>query len=133
MAAVVSLLSGCTRNDGNIGKQFGQWQLRRLTVAGVTDTDTKAVYWSFQSSTIEMKRMGLSHEAEEQTFGNYTLEGDELTVTFPDRERKPLSGLYLSDPITTLKVVKLTSSELVLRLRGEAGAETDVVYYFKKF
>lgn len=127
---------GCTRNDGNIGRQFGQWKLVRIETAGTADTSYEGnIFWSFQNTTVEMKRINAGHTAE-TTFGNYRIADDTLFITFPDEERPPLAGLGLQRS-NELQIVRLTHSEMVLSIdspdAADSGTASSTILYFHKW
>ncbi len=108
-------LVGCTRNDGNIGKQFGQWKVISITVDGKDDIAYQGnIFWSFQNSTIEMKRVEANHDAY-ATFGNYRIMDETLFVTFPDDARPPMGGFGLKASVENeLHILRMTGSEMIL-------------------
>lgn len=85
LLAIILLASGaCTRNDGDIGKQFGQWKLVSISRDGADDPSYKGnIYWSFQNSTIEMKEVTDEHEAY-QAFGSYRISDNTMFLSFTD-------------------------------------------------
>ena len=113
--ALLFFVCSCTRNNGNIGKQFGQWKVTSITVNGKEDSAyTGNMFWSFQSSTVEMKTVSENHETV-TTFGNYRIMDDTLFITFPDEDRPPLPGLGLKQYAeNAIQIVKLSGSQMVL-------------------
>lgn len=131
LTLVVCLLAGgCTRNNGNIGKQFGLWKLTSVETGGKTDAAYGGnIFWSFQNTTVEMKRVEANH-AIESTFGNYRIDGETLTLTFPDDERPPLSGLDLQR-VNEMQILCLTHSEMMLAYSPHGTAEPTVLHFVK--
>lgn len=85
LAVVMVWLCGCTRNDGDIGPLFGTWQLTEREVTGEEVSaplpPVKELFWSFQSSVIEMKHVyGTSRY--ESIYGNWDLQGKTLRLIF---------------------------------------------------
>lgn len=117
LAALTAIvcLGACTRNNGNIGKQFGQWKVTHITVDGQTDANYHGnMFWSFQNSTVEMKYVEDNHETR-NTFGNYRIDDNTLFITFPDASRPPLPGLRLkAEGENAIQIVRLTGSEMTL-------------------
>lgn len=131
LVLVVCLLTGgCTRNNGNIGRQFGQWKLTSAETGGKTDAAYGGnVFWSFQNTTVEMKRVEASHVTE-STFGNYRIDGGTLTITFPDEERPPLSGLNLQR-VNEMQILRLTHSEMMLAYTPSGTGDCTVLRFVK--
>lgn len=118
---------GCTRNDGNIGKQFGQWKLMSISRDGADDPSYKGnIYWSFQNTTIEMKEVTDEHEAY-QAFGSYRISDNTMFLSFtdPDFPPRPVAGLPRE---CELQILKLTGSSMVL-----AYGEPATIYTFRKW
>lgn len=129
---VFLFIGACTHNDGNIGKQFGQWQLQRIEKNGAEDVDYGGnIFWSFQNSTIEMKCMEDDHTSR-HTFGNYRIEGDVIILNFPDDERPPLEvlGLQRSDK---LRILRMNHSEMTLVHDGNNDTGDKTIFYFHKW
>lgn len=125
LLTVILLLSGCTRNNGNIGKQFGQWKVTSIVTDGTPDETYQGnMFWSFQSTTVEIKYVNQNHETV-TTFGNYRIMDDTLFITFPDEDRQPPQGLglkpYIENP---LQIVRLTGSEMILAF-NDSDSDTD--------
>lgn len=126
LLAVIAL-TGCTRNNGNIGKQFGQWKLVSISIDGVDHPDYKGnIYWSFQGSTIEMKEVDADNVVY-QTFGNYRIEDNTLFLSFPDETfpPRPVTGLPRD---AELQIIKLTGNEMILSYGDPA-----TIYTFHKW
>lgn len=121
------LLNACTHNDGNIGAQFGQWQLIGAERDGVSIHDWEGeIYWSFQNSTIEMKRVSPDHTAV-QTFGNYRIEDETLYLDFPDEARPPLPEFHMPRQ-AEMQIVRLRGGEMILAYGAPA-----TLYTFRKW
>lgn len=50
------MLSGCTRNNGDIGKWFGNWQVEQITANGEPwqNTADGQYFWEFQNNIIKI-------------------------------------------------------------------------------
>ena len=122
------LLTGaCTRNDGDIGRQFGLWKLVSVTRAGVDDPSYEEnVFWAFQNNTIEMKEVQADNVVY-QSFGSYRIEDNTLFLSFtdPDFPPRPVTGL---PRVCELDILRFTRSELVLSYQ-----EGTVIYTFHKW
>lgn len=126
MLALLSLLlCACTRNDGDIGRLFGQWKLVSISRGGIDDTAYAGnIYWSFQNSTIEMKEVTADHVSY-NTFGNWH-EGDStLFLSFPDNAPNHHTGLPRE---AELQIIKLDGGTMVLSYGDPA-----TIYTFKKW
>lgn len=127
VVAVLVLSAGCTRNNGDIGKLFGQWQLMSMEREGETVPDYQGnVYWSFQNTTIEMKEVVGGHEYY-QSFGNFRVSDNTLFLSFPDKDFKPnpITGLERE---SALQIIKLTGGEMILGYGDPA-----TIYRFRKW
>lgn len=126
-AIFMTLILSCTRNDGAIGKQFGQWKLVSISRDGTDDPSYGGnIYWSFQSSTIEMKEVMAEHEVY-QTFGSYSLTDNTLRLSFPDSSfpPRPATGLPRE---CELQVIRLDGGSMVL-----GYGEPAIIYTFRKW
>lgn len=135
----ILLFTACTRNNGNIGKQFGQWKVTDITKNGEPVTDYSGnMFWSFQNTTIEMKYLEDNHTYLD-TFGNYRIMDETLFITFPDENRPPLPGLGLKAGVENeIQIVKLTGSEMVLAYTVSAenvneGVGANMILHLKKW
>lgn len=132
LAITVAVLSGCTRNDGDIGPLFGLWQMSGREVKGVDATEplppVEELFWAFQSSVIEMKHVyGTSRY--ESIYGKWNLQGETLTLDFPDTDQ-PILEEFLLPRQCELEVLELDGRSLRVVWRPESGGE--VIYKFIK-
>lgn len=127
---LLPFLSGCTRNDGNIGKQFGQWKLVSITRDGVDDQRYGGnIYWSFQSSTIEIKET-TPHKDVWHSFGNYRIADETLFLSFPDKDFPPRPALGLPRE-AELQIVKFTTGIMILYYND--GNDGGITYTLHKW
>lgn len=120
---ILMAAAGCTRNDGNIGKQFGQWKLVSITRQGVDEPSYKGnVYWSFQNSTIEIKERTPQNDVW-HSFGNYRIADETLFLSFPDEEFPPRQVLGLPRE-SELQILELTGGRMVLYYEGDTDEGT---------
>lgn len=124
---LLSILGGCTRNNGDIGILFGTWQLNQIDTDNVPDTDyERNIFWKFQNDLIQLTRVypeditpgysyviGTWNEDNGYLFLNFTHhDGD------PEGENdryRPFSEMHLPYGIVSaLQIEKMTSSEMVL-------------------
>lgn len=126
IAAVMTATTiGCTHNNGDIGKIFGQWQLR--SVEAVTPGTEPVMpegemYWAFQSSTIRVSLVSDKHDVSE-SYGNFRIEDQTLFLDFPDTAYPQL--IPGADRQSRWQIVKFTSKELILLFTSDDGAESE--------
>lgn len=122
----VFALAGCTRNNGNIGKQFGQWKLVSITTEGVDMPGYHGnIFWSFQGSTIETKAVA-DNNAVYQSFGNYHIVDNTLFLSFPDKDFAPRPSTIPRE--AEMQIIKLTGGTMVL-----SYGEPATIYTFHKW
>ena len=132
-------LSGCTRNNGDIGRWFGTWQLEEITVDGEVDADYgRNIFWKFQNDIICMVKVDSSDGMNryEQVWGTWEERDNNLFLdfTYSDFENTSWNGyasngLYVPFPVTRipygeisrLEIVSDNSKKLTLRYVGNSG------------
>lgn len=131
---LVMMLTGCTRNNGDIGPIFGLWKLVGIEPQGewkqAPDLNVENLYWGFQSSTVRMvtrKSQALIYES----FGNWSISGSTLYLSFPDPEFPPRAEFGLPAE-TSLNILELSSGTLIV-CATPIGATAPVVYRFEKW
>lgn len=137
--ALALFAAGCTRNNGNIGKQFGQWKVTGFALDGEENPEYQGnMFWSFQNTTVEIKFVNDNHQTV-TTFGNYRIFDDTLFITFPDEDRQPPQGLGLKPYVENeLHILRLTGSEMILSytpygIEGIHGDEATMLLTLKKW
>ncbi len=135
---IISLLFliGCTRNDGDIGDLFGRWRLESLTVDGIQeelyDEETLLYSWSFQSSLLFIQVIQ-PYYSYYNVKGTWEREDNILRINFgytgDDGEMyyAPPENLHLERGVNDMKILRLTSGELIL----ERSGENDVKYVYR--
>lgn len=122
-------LFGCTRNDGNIGKQFGQWKLVDISRSDGDATPYAGnIFWSFQNTTLEIKEVD-SHHNVWQTFANYRIADNTLFISFPDKDYPPRPALGLPRQCE-LDIIRFTSKEIILLYESESD---NIQYTLRKW
>lgn len=125
------LLSGCTRNNGDIGDLFGTWRIENLTQNG-DELDlysglTRVYTWAFQSHIIRIQdiRDNMDHG---NYYGTWVREDNTLMLDFTHKddngvdEYTPPSPLHLvAHGITRLTIEKLTSKNMIVSYRNDDG------------
>ncbi|MBQ4344614.1 MAG: lipocalin-like domain-containing protein [Muribaculaceae bacterium] len=140
LLVIFIILPSCTRNDGNIGDYFGRWKLEKITLDGdVRVYKYNNIFWSFQSSIIEMDEVNELYHSKISHYGSWFVEDDSLVLDFghcdndsePGKnEYAPISGMFLENGINMLDVILLSGSEM--HLRYDKG-EYVVDYYLIKW
>lgn len=111
--AAVLTLQGCTHNDGGPHELYGQWKLMSMEKDGINVPGyTGNIFWSFQSSTIEMKEVKFMNEVS-RNFGNFRLTDQTLYLSFPYDDFIPPVILGLPRE-AEMEVVSLKGSEMIL-------------------
>lgn len=85
-AVLLIIISGCTRNNGDIGSWFGRWQVMEIQADGVSENDFRQQYfWEFQNNIIHMIWVGpegYDHDIYE-CFGTWKeLDGNAMQMDF---------------------------------------------------
>lgn len=127
-ASVILLMisiTGCTRNNGDIGPWFGIWTLNSIEADGtpVPDYEPNTIFWKFQSTVINITQLLECHDYHD-TFGTWRQIDDsllELNFTHSNDGQQPGTGLYappeemhLPSEICKLHIVRFTGKSLVL-------------------
>lgn len=138
IVSLTILFAGCTSNNGDIGDMFGQWKLTEILHNDGEDSDetyTGNVFWSFQNTTVEIKEIGADNTSA-QTYGNFSIEGETLTLTFPD-EKFPAPAILGSEKEYKLQIISLDKSHLTLGLDSpssvQEGYGASTILKFKKW
>ena len=109
-------LTACTHNDGDIGPWFGTWHVEQVT-ASTNDYDGTSdnnLFLQFQSTVISM-RATLDNHVVLSSFGHWEVDGDKLTVTFPDASQRIQMAAWMDcDATNRFTVRTITGSNMVL-------------------
>ena len=107
-AVVAALLSGCTRNNGDIGDWFGTWQMTELAVDGEPlPSYQDDIFWKFQNNVIELIKVqtGLGEHGYDGRWGTWEEDGDRLLLRFdyaddkyPEETGAAGKGIYAPFP-----------------------------------
>lgn len=144
MIAVVALMSGCTRNNGDIGNLFGRWKVDTLTADGVglplygddsADDAQLYAFW-FQGSLVWIHTV-YPHQDYITVKGMWTRTETRLLLNFShtgnDGEMyyTPPAALHLvAHGVTPLTVESESSSRMHLWYVADSGIRYD--YYLSK-
>jgi len=140
LAAMATCLisAGCTHNNGSIGEWFGEWMMQSVEINGMDDDTYKGdVLWKFQNDIVEMVVIdGHSHT---EHYGTWSDTDGELILNFSHSDDLTQAGTgkyappaqtYLPAAIVSLKIIKLSSPEIVLQYAPEGSAT--IVYTLRK-
>lgn len=140
MASIAACIiaTACTHNNGNIGDWFGEWLMESVEINGTDDASYNSdVVWKFQNNIVEMVTVyGHSHD---ERYGTWSESADELILDFTHSDDlneagtgkyAPPAQTYLPAAIVSLRILKLSPSEIVLSYRPDASAE--IVYTLRK-
>lgn len=125
-------LSGCTRNDGDIGDWFGTWRVDDITIDGAVDTDYAPPYmiWKFQSSLIQIMVPDDFQHTSVSCYGTWEHNGTTLTLDFSHGLGTP-PDFSMLEPKVQLSVLKLSRSKITLQYIDRSGRS--IVYSLKKW
>lgn len=92
VAVIAVLLSGCTRNNGDIGELFGQWKVTSITADGKDVYDCNGVmYFKFQSSVYCQKIVNEVTHWDDCVYAKWKYEGNGILIDFTGTGYKPFS------------------------------------------
>lgn len=137
--SILTILTACRTNNGEIGPLYGQWILDKLTVDGEPDTIVCSDYsFSFQNNIIFIVHQ-LGHNMFSETYGSWTLDGDELTLNFTHiADQHPENGIKFNPPAelripqraaTVMDVYELTEKSLRFGFTDSTGYACDYTLY----
>lgn len=118
---VLMTMSGCNKNNGDIGLWFGLWHLDSIEVNGEPqDGYDGNFYFLFQNKVFCIRWVDEHNHDYVESFAQWH-EGDAgntLTINFVDDRYSPRVSETVPDPyldeVTTMDVVTLTSTNMVL-------------------
>lgn len=123
----LTLLCGCTTNNGDIGNLYGTWALEAVDIDGTPQTawqeDGKYfVNWQFQNNIVEISRFDILHSSI-TSVGTWTRDDETMTFDFThyDDDNPAGTGIYAApswilfpDGVTSFSVLKSDNKNLVL-------------------
>lgn len=129
------LLNGCTRNNGDIGKWFGRWQVTEIAVDGIPDKEYDGhFFFSFQNDILGV--IWLAPEGyDRETYTSYgtwkEISENALEFDFNHDDDtdldiyRPFAGLHFpSDAPFTLSVTAASGNECTLNYTSAADGIT---------
>lgn len=128
---VMSFMSGCTHNNGDIGPYFGTWKLTGMEIDGKPDASYSGnIFWQFQSTVFCMRQVNAHHDTDIR-WGSWEETDDGMLVlnfTHRDDEHPTGSSIYspipatgLATAVNYLTIEKKSSSHLTLTYLSEEG------------
>lgn len=141
VALIVGLLpASCTQNNGDIGEWFGEWQLKSIEINNETDADYFGnVLWKFQNDIVEMVVVNSVGHSHTEHYGTWIADDTTLTLNFTHSDDLNASGTgkyapptqtHLPSAIVGLKILKLSSSEIILQYN--ATPDSNIIYTLRK-
>lgn len=132
VAMILVLMSGCTRNNGDIGELFGQWRVTSIAVDGeeVQDYDG-TLYFAFQSSVYCQKKVNeFTHESDGR-YAAWRYEGSGIMVDFSEERYAPfiITGMQMGQNYLEIELSK--GDDLVFSYVNPEGVK--YVYVLKKW
>lgn len=135
-----AIVTGCTQNNGNIGDWFGEWHLESITVNDVDDDAyTGDVLWKFQNDIVEMVVVNAVGHSHSEHYGTWSSDDATLILNFTHHDDlhpagsskyAPPAQTMLPAAVTQLKILRLSSKEMVLRY--DPAEDKSIVYLLKK-
>jgi hypothetical protein len=120
-ALVLMTMSGCSKNNGDIGLWFGLWHLDSIEVNGEPDDAYDGnYYFLFQNKVFCIRWVDEINHDYIESFAEWQ-EGEggkTLTINFVDNRYSSRVSEAIADPyfseVTTMDVLTLTSTSMVL-------------------
>ena len=124
----VLVLASCTRNHGDIGIWFGTWHVEQITAGGTPVNVEGDYFFQFQSHVFKVTQVS-GHEQTVESYGTWTEDDDDMTITFPDP-----TVYYIVMPgleaTNDFRVTTTSSREVTLTKSDATG--TSYAYRLKK-
>lgn len=130
LGLLLTLLPGCTHNNGDIGPLFGRWKVESIESSDMELPPYGGnMFWSFQNTTVCMQTMGANHE-EERVYGNWSLTDGTLLLSFPYDNYAPPAATLLPRE-SRLQVLHLDRRHATLYY--QPSASTGITYTLRKW
>jgi len=130
VATITLWLTGCTRNNGDIGIWFGTWHVTSITADGAAVNYEGDYFFQFQTTVFRVSRV-TDHEESVESFGTWSEDEDAstLTVNFVDPD---VYYLYVPgfDTVNAFHVTRMSSSQVTFTRTADDGVT--YVYSLKK-
>lgn len=129
LISLLTILPGCTTNNGDIGPLFGQWKLTEILIDGEPEPGYNGdIFWQFQSHVISMRRIDPDH-TQHFCFGSWQMPDNktlQLDFSHTDDENtdwryKPFEDTMLPTAVSNLDIVTLNSSRITATYLTDSG------------
>lgn len=142
LASIVLLLFGCSHNKGGDTRLWGNWKLISITVNGTEDSSYNGNYfWQFQADVVQILEVSDEFHESITHIGTWSFSDDNkhllLNFTHSDDDTAagtgayaPPADIYITEPHSTLDVLKTGSSTLTLSHETKVGL---VIYHLKRW
>lgn len=134
LLALNVVVSGCTRNDGDIGAWFGMWQVARIEVNSKEQIEYNCnVVLKFQGSVMESCSMQPYHE-QVSYFANCRIESEALIVSVGSEPVWPagFAPELMFPAYGELRLEIISQSDDKAVLRWDNVSDGNVYEYFLK-
>lgn len=130
---LASLLSACTRNDGDIGELFGMWRVVAIEVNDVELNDySGTLYFEFQSGVYCQKLVNESLHTCDDQYASWCYQSkDEVVVDFSDNRYAPISITGMQSGKNLLVIESCSGSDMIMCYK--APNEKKYTYMLKKW
>lgn len=134
------LWGGCTRNNGDIGKWFGKWQLQQLTIDGQPSESVASgrFFWDFQNDIIRIDCVKSYEHQVNYCIGTWSQSSDNaMTLNFSHTDdhnifHAPFRDMHFpADAPFTLTIISQSGKECVMK-RVDESTSTEYCYYLRK-
>lgn len=127
--AAACLMTGCTHNNGDIGRWFGTWTVERILVDGEPYAPYEHnMVWKFQNSVFSMQLINTDPAIHErlQHWGSWSEADGALIIDFTHSNDAyaPGEGIYAPFPVSLLN----RGGTSVLRIASDKGNEVTLLF-----
>lgn len=136
----IFIATGCTRNNGDIGKWFGKWQLQELTINGTSapEVDEGRFFWDFQNDIIRIDRINDNVHEVSYCIGTWSQPSpDTMVFDFTHTSDNnyfltPFEEMHFpSDEPFLLTIVSQSGKECIMK-RIDESTGTEYLYHLRK-
>lgn len=139
---LLTMATGCTRNNGDIGVWFGKWQVMDVRVNGQPESGYEArVFWEFQNDIIRIANVGPEGYDRDvyYCFGTWSQPSDNtMTLDFTHSDDSgtliytPTSAMHFpNDKPVTLSIINQSGNDCTMKYFDEATS-TEYTYILRK-
>lgn len=133
---LLMVLTGCTRNNGDIGKWFGKWQLQEMTIDGTVDEACSqgTYFWDFQNDIIRIDHISTNEYLHEVRFcvGTWKQPSENTMILDFNHGYEMSNELHIpTDKPYTFTIVSQSGKNCVMK-RVDESTGTEYCYYLRK-